>query len=98
MEHSNSWNYNCSNFPSAFALTFTIGSVNMFWFVILFSFLAILFGKTEMHRERWSGLVPWPQRLTAAPPRLEEIGITAEEFQKDTVSHRNFKKTLSYWN
>ena len=44
-----------------------------------------------MHREKGSGLVPWPQRLTTAPPRLKEIGISAEEFQEDTVSFRNFK-------
>ncbi|CAK7328164.1 unnamed protein product [Dovyalis caffra] len=39
----------------------------------------------KMHKERGSGLVPWPQRLTAAPPRLEEIGVTPEQFRKDTV-------------
>nr|QTZ19414.1 putative methyltransferase PMT9 [Bixa orellana]QTZ19415.1 putative methyltransferase PMT9 [Bixa orellana] len=38
----------------------------------------------RMHKERWSGLVPWPQRLTAAPPRLEEIGVSPEEFHEDT--------------
>lgn len=41
-----------------------------------------------MHRERWSGLVPWPRRLTAPPPRLEEIGVIPAEFQEDTVSAR----------
>uniref|UniRef100_A0A5B7A3K9 Methyltransferase n=1 Tax=Davidia involucrata TaxID=16924 RepID=A0A5B7A3K9_DAVIN len=38
----------------------------------------------KMHRERGSGLEPWPQRLTAAPPCLEEIGVSPDEFQKDT--------------
>lgn len=38
-----------------------------------------------MHREKGSGLEPWPQRLTTAPPRLGEIGISVEEFQKDRV-------------
>lgn len=38
----------------------------------------------KMHKEKGSGLVPWPKRLTAAPPRLEEIGIRSEEFQEDT--------------
>jgi hypothetical protein len=38
-----------------------------------------------MHKEKGSGLVPWPQRLTAAPPRLEEIGVSTEEFQEDAV-------------
>lgn len=42
----------------------------------------------EMHKERGSGLVPWPQRLRVAPPRLEEIGISPEEFLEDTVSCR----------
>ncbi|XVE67822.1 hypothetical protein DITRI_Ditri09bG0019300 [Diplodiscus trichospermus] len=37
-----------------------------------------------MHKERWSGLIPWPQRLTAAPSRLEEIGVSAEKFYGDT--------------
>lgn len=38
-----------------------------------------------MHKERWSGLVPWPRRLTAPPPRLEEVGVTPEQFREDTV-------------
>lgn len=39
-----------------------------------------------MHKIRGTGLLPWPQRLTASPPRLEEIGSSADEFQEDTVS------------
>lgn len=39
-----------------------------------------------MHRARGTGLNPWPHRLTSAPPRLEEIGISPEEFLEDTVS------------
>lgn len=42
--------------------------------------------ETEMHRARGSGLDPWPQRLTAASPRLEELGVSPEEFLEDTVS------------
>jgi len=38
-----------------------------------------------MHKGKGSALLPWPQRLNAPPPRLEEIGINAEEFQSDTV-------------
>lgn len=38
----------------------------------------------KMHKGKGSGLLPWPQRLNAPPPRLEEIGISAEEFQSDT--------------
>ncbi|XP_050223866.1 probable methyltransferase PMT9 [Mercurialis annua] len=38
----------------------------------------------KVHKERGSGLVPWPKRLIEAPPRLEEIGISPEEFHEDT--------------
>ncbi|CAN1153634.1 Probable methyltransferase PMT9 [Linum perenne] len=38
----------------------------------------------QMHREKGTGLVPWPQRLIAAPPRLEDIGVGPEEFHEDT--------------
>lgn len=38
----------------------------------------------RMHKGKGSVLLPWPQRLTAPPPRLEEVGISAEEFQADT--------------
>lgn len=39
----------------------------------------------KMHQQKGSGLEPWPQRLSAAPPRLEEIGISPEVFKKDTI-------------
>lgn len=39
-----------------------------------------------MHRQKGSGLVPWPQRLFSAPPRSEEVGVSAEEFKEDSVS------------
>lgn len=52
-----------------------------FFFVIILNLLL----NTEMHMVRGSGLVPWPKRLTEAPPRLEEIGVSAEEFHEDTV-------------
>lgn len=39
-----------------------------------------------MHKKKGTGLEPWPARLTAAPPRLEEIGVSPYEFHKDTVS------------
>lgn len=38
----------------------------------------------KMHKERGSGLVLWPKRLTAAPPRLEDIGVSPEQFHEDT--------------
>lgn len=50
------------------------------------SSITILFEKTGMHKEKGSGLEPWPQRVIAPPPRLEEIGVSPQEFQKDTVS------------
>ena len=39
-----------------------------------------------MHRLKGSGLIPWPRRLTSAPPRLEDVGVSAEEFKDDSVS------------
>lgn len=48
--------------------------------------IKILFEKAGMHKEKGSGLEPWPQRLIAPPPRLEEIGVSPADFQKDTVS------------
>lgn len=42
-----------------------------------------------MHHEKGTGLVPWPARLTAPPPRLEEVGVTTEEFHEDIVSFCN---------
>lgn len=55
----------------------------------------LLLDTTGMHKERWSGLLPWPQRLTAAPPRLEEIGVSSEEFHEDTVSFWDHKRVSS---
>ncbi|CAL9230264.1 unnamed protein product [Arabidopsis halleri] len=49
----------------------------------------------RMHKERWSGLVPWPRRLTAPPPRLEEIGVTPEQFREDTETWR--LRVIEYW-
>ncbi|XP_047322006.1 probable methyltransferase PMT9 [Impatiens glandulifera] len=39
---------------------------------------------TKMHREKGSGLAPWPRRLTVPPPRLEEIHVSPNEFEEDT--------------
>ncbi|GAV84440.1 Methyltransf_29 domain-containing protein [Cephalotus follicularis] len=49
----------------------------------------------KMHKEKGSALFPWPQRLTAAPPRLEEIMVSPEEFQEDT-SIWQFR-VIEYW-
>ncbi|XP_059640734.1 probable methyltransferase PMT9 [Cornus florida] len=49
----------------------------------------------RMHKEKGSGLEPWPQRLTLAPPRLKEIGVSPDEFQKDTsIWHY---RVIEYW-
>lgn len=49
----------------------------------------------KMHRERWSGLKPWPERLTSPPPRLREIGISVEEFQENTDIWQH--RVTEYW-
>ncbi|XP_062010231.1 probable methyltransferase PMT9 [Rosa rugosa] len=49
----------------------------------------------KVHRDRGSRLAPWPQRLTTPPPRLEEIGVSPEEFQEDT-SIWHFR-VIEYW-
>lgn len=40
---------------------------------------------TEHHRDKGSGLVPWPARLTSPPPRLIDLGYAAENFEMDMV-------------
>ncbi|KAK1270876.1 putative methyltransferase PMT9 [Acorus gramineus] len=48
-----------------------------------------------MHMEKCSGLLPWPQRLTAPPPRLEELGISSKHYHEDTeVWH---SRVIQYW-
>ena len=44
------------------------------------------FDNSEMHKRKGSGLEPWPIRLTGPPPRLDEIGVTPDQFREDTVS------------
>ncbi|KAF8388242.1 hypothetical protein HHK36_026908 [Tetracentron sinense] len=39
----------------------------------------------QTQRAKGSGLVPWPARLTAPPPRLADFGYSNEMFEKDTV-------------
>ncbi|KAL1564249.1 putative methyltransferase PMT9 [Salvia divinorum] len=49
----------------------------------------------KMHQTKGTFLEPWPRRLTSASPRLEEIGISAEAFLKDTdVWH---SRVTEYW-
>ncbi|KAL5718040.1 hypothetical protein ACHQM5_010981 [Ranunculus cassubicifolius] len=50
---------------------------------------------SRVDTENGSGLVPWPRRLTAAPPRLEEVGISSERYQEDTeIWHL---RVMEYW-
>lgn len=48
-----------------------------------------------MHKEKGSGLEPWPQRLIAPPPRLGELGVNPAEFQKDTNIW--YDRVVDYW-
>lgn len=49
----------------------------------------------RMHRAKGSGLVPWPQRLTTPPPRLDELGISTEKYQEDTEVWQ--WRVIQYW-
>ncbi|KAJ8544976.1 hypothetical protein K7X08_017559 [Anisodus acutangulus] len=49
----------------------------------------------KVHKEKGTGLEPWPKRLTAPPPRLEEIGVTLEEFHKDSSVWHD--RVVDYW-
>ncbi|PQQ13227.1 Methyltransf_29 domain-containing protein [Prunus yedoensis var. nudiflora] len=49
----------------------------------------------KVHKEKGSRVAPWPQRLTTAPPRLEEIVVSPEEFQEDTGIWRF--RVIEYW-
>lgn len=49
----------------------------------------------KIHHAKGSGLAPWPKRLTAPPPRLVELGISEEDFAKDTKAWR--QRVNSYW-
>ncbi|CAN4090706.1 unnamed protein product [Withania somnifera] len=49
----------------------------------------------KVHREKGTGLEPWPRRLMALPPRLEEIGVTLDEFHKDTNIWHD--RVVDYW-
>lgn len=49
----------------------------------------------KMHHEKGTGLVPWPARLTAPPPRLEEVGVTPEEFHEDIGIWQ--VRVVDYW-
>jgi SAM-dependent methyltransferase len=63
------------------------------WNVLMKACITPYSAKT--HKRKGSGLEPWPLRLTTAPPRLEEIGVSSEDFQKDTsIWHY---RVMEYW-
>lgn len=43
-----------------------------------------------MHRDKGTGLAPWPERLTTPPPRLAELDISTDTFEKDMVLQVTF--------
>ncbi|KAI4346790.1 hypothetical protein L6164_007659 [Bauhinia variegata] len=49
----------------------------------------------QMHRERGSGLAPWPARLTTPPPRLMDFDYSTEIFEKDMEAWQ--QRTDNYW-
>ncbi|KAL8153871.1 hypothetical protein V2J09_011631 [Rumex salicifolius] len=51
---------------------------------------------SKIHKIRGTGLLPWPERLAAPPPRLEEIGLSEDEFQADTSIW--YFRVGEYWN
>ncbi|KAJ9562548.1 hypothetical protein OSB04_007708 [Centaurea solstitialis] len=49
----------------------------------------------KMHKRKGSGLEPWPSRLTGPPPRLDEIGVSPDQFQEDTNTW--YHRVIEYW-
>lgn len=50
----------------------------------------------QQHRDKGSALAPWPARLTTPPPRLADLGYTADAFEKDTEIWQ--QRVDNYWN
>ncbi|XP_068665111.1 probable methyltransferase PMT3 [Aristolochia californica] len=50
----------------------------------------------QTQRAHGSGLVPWPARLTAGPPRLADFGYSNNMFEKDTETWQ--RRVENYWN
>ncbi|XP_050374382.1 probable methyltransferase PMT3 [Argentina anserina] len=48
------------------------------------------------HKEKGSGLAPWPARLTTPPPRLADFGYSHDMFEKDMELWRH--RVENYWN
>ncbi|OAY67412.1 putative methyltransferase PMT1 [Ananas comosus] len=49
----------------------------------------------QIQRDKGSGLLPWPARLTAPPPRLADFDISTETFEKDMEIWQ--QRVDSYW-
>ncbi|VAH68853.1 unnamed protein product [Triticum turgidum subsp. durum] len=49
----------------------------------------------RVNKFKGSELLPWPQRLTAPPPRLEEIGISSKNFSEDSEIWHS--RVVLYW-
>lgn len=49
----------------------------------------------RIHKAKGDELLPWPKRLTAPPPRLEELGITSEKYVEDTELWQS--RVIQYW-
>ncbi|CAN6220323.1 unnamed protein product [Urochloa humidicola] len=47
------------------------------------------------NKVKGSELLPWPQRLTAPPPRLEELGIGSDNFSEDSEIWHS--RVTRYW-
>jgi hypothetical protein len=48
-----------------------------------------------MHKDGGTGLAPWPARLTTPPPRLADLYVTADTFEKDTEMWQ--QRVDNYW-
>ncbi|KAL2934831.1 putative methyltransferase PMT1 [Bienertia sinuspersici] len=48
------------------------------------------------HKASGSALASWPDRLNTPPPRLSELGLSPEVFEKDTDVWR--RRIQGYWN
>ncbi|KAJ3695454.1 hypothetical protein LUZ60_000831 [Juncus effusus] len=49
----------------------------------------------RVHRAKGSEILPWPQRLNAPPPRLEELKISSQKFLEDNEIWKLRRK--QYW-
>lgn len=89
------WRLYCYTSFKSFTKQWFIETMNELYFLCFFESLLVLNPlfmiffiatyKTDVHKEKGSGLSPWPRRLVDAPQRLEDIGVNREDFLKDSV-------------